>query len=73
VDGDASGTPGRQETVSVTDNSTVTNTTYNLTNPFDGGVYLATPISVPVGGDTVDVVVHNVAGPNAVISGLFIK
>ena len=60
---------GRRQTISVNDGSTTQ--TVPLTTPYNAGIWLHFPISVPAGGSVV-IKADYVAGYSATIAGLFL-
>jgi hypothetical protein len=58
---------GRRELI------TVNGQTISLNDDFSSGAWTAFPISVPIGGGTVTITVDRTAGPNAVLSGIFLN
>jgi subtilisin family serine protease/fibronectin type 3 domain-containing protein len=59
----------RRENVTVNDGTTTR--TINITTSFNGGAWMHVPVSVGAGGSVL-VTVDRVAGPNAVLSGIFL-
>jgi hypothetical protein len=56
---------GRQESI------TVGGQTIDLSSDFSQGAWVTLPVSVPSGGGSVTITVDRLAGPNAVLSGIF--
>ena len=57
---------GRRESI------TVNGQTVSLNSDFSQGAWVSVPISIPAGGGTVTITVDRQAGPNAVLSGIFL-
>jgi acid phosphatase len=57
---------GRRESI------TVGGQTTNLSSDFSQGAWVTVPVSVPSGGGSVTITVDRTAGPNAVLSGIFL-
>jgi hypothetical protein len=62
-------TTARRQTITVTDGSSTTSVP--ITTPFQNGVWIHAPVSVPAGGSVL-VTVDRTAGANAVLSGIFL-